>query len=163
MIAVTTKMRILVAIEPVSFRNRIDGLVRLVRSQLSADPFSGAIFIFRSRAGRDIALLRYDGQGFLLCQKRLSEHKFRWPTSTVADARSKALLAHELHTLIWGGDPASGIAAPLWRPVPIEDDAIVLPMFRPPSNPAARAPVNGYAARAHFPAAAVSSCASRSM
>jgi transposase len=159
MIAITTKMRILIAIEPVSFRNRIDGLVRLVRSQLSANPFSGAIFVFRSRAGRDIALLRYDGQGFLLCQKRLSEHKFRWPTSTVADARSKALLAHELHTLIWGGDPATGIAAPMWRPVPIEDDAIVLPMFRPPSLPVATA-LNRYAARASFSAAAASSSAS---
>ena len=134
MIAITSKMRVLVAIQPADFRCRIDGLCRLVRSRLAADPFSGVVFVFRSRAGRDIALLRYDGQGFWLCQKRLSQHTFHWPTSTVANARSKALLAGELHTLIWGGDPARGIAAPMWRPVPIEGDAILLPTHRPPPN-----------------------------
>jgi transposase len=142
MIAITPKMRISVAIEPVDFRNRIDGLARLVRSKLAADPFSGVIFVFRSRAGRDIVLLKYDGQGFVLTQKRLSQNTFPWPTSSVADEKTKRLLAHELHTLIWGGDPATGIPAPMWRPVPIEDDAIVLPLFRPPSIPAART-VNG--------------------
>jgi transposase len=149
MIAITTKMCVLIAIEPADFRCRIDGLCRLVRSRLSADPFSGVVFVFRSRAGHDIALLRYDGQGFWLCQKRISQNKFHWPTSSVADARSKALLAHELYTLIWGGDPATGIAAAMWRPVPIEDDAIMLPTYRPP--------VNAYAARTTFSAAASSS------
>jgi hypothetical protein len=148
MIALTSKMRVLIAIHPTDFRCRIDGLCRLVRSRLAADPFSGVVFVFRSRAGRDIALLRYDGQGFWLCQKRLSQHTFQWPTSSVADARSKALLAEELHTLIWGGDPAKGIAAPMWRPVPIEDDAILLPTHRPP--------VNAYAARAASAAASSS-------
>lgn len=156
MIAITHKMRVLVAIEPADFRCRIDGLCRLVRARLAADPFSGVVFVFRSRSARDIALLRYDGQGFWLCQKRLSDQKFRfWPTSSVADARSKALLAHELHTLIWGGDPATGVVAPMWRPVPIEDDAIALPTWRPP--------VHDYAAaRAAF-CAASSSAASVSI
>jgi transposase len=57
MIAITSKMRVLIAIQPADFRCRIDGLCRLVRSRLSADPFSGVVFVFRSRAGRDIALL----------------------------------------------------------------------------------------------------------
>jgi len=158
-IAITSKMRISVAIEPCDMRNRIDGLARLVRSKLAADPFSGVIFVFRSRAGRDIVLLKYDGQGFVFVQKRLSQNTFHWPTSTVADEKTRRLLAHELHTLIWGGDPATGIPAPLWRPVPIEDDAVVLPLFCPPI-PAAPAPVNGYAARANVSPAGASSSAS---
>jgi transposase len=160
-IAITSKMRISIALEPVDMRNRIDGLVRLVRSKLSADPFSGVIFVFRSRAGRDIVLLKYDGQGFVLTQKRLSEKTFPWPTSTVADEKTKTLLAHELHTLIWGGDPATGIPAPMWRPIPTEDDATVLSLFRPPSIPAAPVPVNAYAARASFSGAAASSAGAR--
>jgi hypothetical protein len=57
---------------------------------------------------RDIALLKYDGQGFILTQKRMLRGLFKhWPTSP-NDARSKMLLAHELHILLWGGDPATG-------------------------------------------------------
>ena len=71
MIQLTPHMRILVAVEPVDFRKGIDGLVRLAREQLRADPFSGSVFVFRSRRGTAIRLLVYDGQGFWLAQKRL--------------------------------------------------------------------------------------------
>src|SRR5690349_18674749 len=102
MIALTPKMRIQIAIQPVDMRNRIDGLNRIVRSVLSSDPFSGVTYVFRNRSGRDIVLLKYDGQGFVLTQKRMSRGLFKhWPTSP-NDARSKMLLAHELHILIWG-------------------------------------------------------------
>jgi transposase len=37
-------MRILVAVEPVDFRNGIDGLAHICRQQLGADPMSGALF-----------------------------------------------------------------------------------------------------------------------
>jgi len=160
MIAITTKMRIRVALEPCDMRKRIDGLCKIVRSELKEDPFSGITFVFRSRAGRDIALLRYDGQGFWVCQKRLSEKTFiHWPASPDADAKSKSLLAQELYTLIWGGNPATGEIAPLWRPVPIDPDDTMINTLRPPSVPATSPPSSPYAARAAA-AAAVSSCAS---
>jgi hypothetical protein len=40
MIHVTAQMRVLVAIEPVDGRKRIDSLVRLCQAQLGEDPFS---------------------------------------------------------------------------------------------------------------------------
>lgn len=49
MIQVTATMRILVAIEPVDLRKGIDGLAQFCREKLAADPFSGCLFIFRSR------------------------------------------------------------------------------------------------------------------
>ena len=70
MIAVMPQMRLLVAVEPVDFRKGIDGLVAVCRQRLQADPMSGAVFIFGSRNRKSIKLLVYDGQGFLLCQKR---------------------------------------------------------------------------------------------
>jgi len=116
MIQITPQMRVLVAIEPVDFRRGIDGLAQLCRSILTSDPMDGTLFIFRSRAAKAIKLLVYDGQGFWLCQKRLSSGKFRyWPTSP--DAAVGSLLAHEFQTLIWGGDPALAQAAPMWRRV----------------------------------------------
>jgi hypothetical protein len=58
-------MRILVAIEAVDGRKGIDSLARLCEERLAADPFSGSLFVFRSRRGTSIRILVYDGQGFL--------------------------------------------------------------------------------------------------
>jgi transposase len=68
MIQITAQMRVLVAIEPVDGRKGIDSLVRLCRDKLVEDPFSGCVFVFRSRSGTAIRLLTYDGQGYWLAQ-----------------------------------------------------------------------------------------------
>ena len=78
MIQITPQMRVLVAIEPVDGRKGIDSLAQLCREKLAEDPFSGCVFIFRSRSGTAIRLLTYDGQGYWLLQKRLSTNRFRW-------------------------------------------------------------------------------------
>jgi transposase len=115
-IQITPQMRILVAVEPVDFRRGIDGLARVCKEVLKADPFVGWLFVFRSRRGTSIKTLTYDGQGFWLCQKRLSSGRFRhWPGDP-ADV-SKTLEAHELQVLLAGGDPALARGAPAWRRV----------------------------------------------
>jgi transposase len=112
-IQLTAATRILVAVDRVDFRRGIDGLSQVCRAVLSEDPMDGTVFIFRSRSAKAIKLLVYDGQGFWLAQKRLSAGKFRyWPTS---GDRATRLMAHQFHTLIWGGDPTAVRAAPLWR------------------------------------------------
>lgn len=114
MIQMTPQMRILVAVEAADFRKGIDALVRVCREQLQSDPFSGCLFVFRSRRATSIKVLVYDGQGFWLCQKRLSSGRFRyWPRS--ATGAGQALQAHELQVLLMGGDPAQAKAAPTWR------------------------------------------------
>jgi transposase len=115
MIQITPQMRILVALEPVDFRKGIDGLAALCRQALSVDPLGGALFVFCSRRRHAIKCLTYDGQGFWICQKRLSAGRFRrWPTGPGGALR---LDPHQLHLLLWNGDPAKAEAAPLWRPV----------------------------------------------
>ena len=119
MIQITPQMRVLVAIDPVDFRRGIDGLSQVCRAVLSEDPMTGTMFVFRSRAAKSIKLLVYDGQGFWLATKRLSQGKFRyWPASP--EGATAPLLAHEFHTLIWGGNPSLAEAAPLWRRVSLE-------------------------------------------
>jgi len=116
MIQITPHMRILVAIEPVDFRKGIDGVAALCRQVLSSEPLGGTLFVFCSRRRHAIRCLTYDGQGFWLCQKRLSRGRFNgWPQAG-SDA-SLRLDAHQLHLLLWNGDPAQANAAPLWRPV----------------------------------------------
>ena len=115
MIQITPHMRILVAVEPVDFRKGIDGLAALCRQALSGDPLSGTLFVFCSRRRHAIKCLTYDGQGFWICQKRLSQGRFTgWPQG---DSTSLRLDPHQLHLLLWNGDPAKTAAAPMWRPV----------------------------------------------
>jgi transposase len=115
MIQITPHMRILVAIEPIDFRAGIDGLAGACRRRLEADPFSGCLFVFSNRARTAIKILVYDGQGFWLCQKRLSSGRFAfWPDAATP---SRALEACELQLLLMGGDPAQAHAAPAWRPL----------------------------------------------
>lgn len=72
MLQFTPHMRLLVCVEPIDFRNGIDGLVRICRATLAEDPFRGTVFVFRNRRATAVKVLAYDGQGFWLCQKRLS-------------------------------------------------------------------------------------------
>jgi transposase len=115
-IQVTPQMRILVAVEPTDFRKGIDGLARVCQQALGEDAFSGVVFVFRNRRETAVKLLVYDGQGFWLCQKRMSAGRFRWwPVSR--GAATKRLEAHELQVLLWGGDPSAARGAPAWRRV----------------------------------------------
>ena len=118
MIQITPQMRILLAVEAVDFRKGIDGLARSCREVLQGDPFSGHVFVFRNKRGTSIKVLMYDGQGFWLCQKRLSKGRFRcWPQGGTEGVRK--LLAHELHLLLWNGNPSGGEVAPLWKRLPM--------------------------------------------
>src|SRR5882724_498842 len=97
-------MRILVAIESVDGRKGIDGLVQLCRKRLLADPFSGCVFVFRSRRATSIRILSYDGQGFWLAQKRLSKGRFVWWPS--GSGAAQKLEAHQVQILLAASNPA---------------------------------------------------------
>jgi transposase len=118
MIQVTPHMRILLAVAPVDFRKGIDGLASVCRQVLRTDPFTGHVFIFRNKNGTAIKVFMYDGQGFWLCQKRLSKGRFSgWPGKT--DSALSPLAVHELQILIWNGNPEKSHVAPMWRPIPV--------------------------------------------
>ena len=59
-IQIAPQMRILVAIEAVDGRKGIDSLARLCQEKLQEDPFTGCLFVFRSRRGTSIRILTYD-------------------------------------------------------------------------------------------------------
>ncbi len=116
MIQITPQMKILVAVTPVDFRKGIDGLCQICRSSFGSDPFSGAVFVFKNKRGTAIKILVYDGQGYWLCQKRLSKGCFTWWPSDEGKT-VKNLIAHELQMLIWNGNPETARTAPLWKKI----------------------------------------------
>jgi len=119
MIQLTPQMRILLCVEAVDFRKGIDGLSCICRVQLEKDPFSGAVFVFINRRRTAIKLLIYDGQGFWLCQKRLSKGRFKWWPKQCSHRQIKALAVHELQLLIWNGNPSSAVVEPCWKKIPL--------------------------------------------
>jgi len=79
MIGPTGAVRVMVATKPVDFRKGAEGLAALVRETMQADPFDGAIYVFRAKRADRIKLVFWDGTGVCLFAKRLEEGKFRWP------------------------------------------------------------------------------------
>src|SRR3982751_6022792 len=116
MLQIAPQMKILLAVEPADFRRGIDGLARLCQEALRQDPFTGAVFVFRNRRGTSLKLLMYDGQGFWLCQKRLSQGRFPWWPSA-AEGSAQRLAAHQLAVLLSAGNPTRTGAAADWPPV----------------------------------------------
>ena len=113
MLQITPQRRVRVAVEAVDLRKGIDSLAPLCRDKLAADPFSGCLFVFRSRRATAIQILVYDGQGFWLATKRLSQGRFRgWPQGET----TRELQAHQAQWLFAAGN-ADLAAAPVWRKV----------------------------------------------
>jgi transposase len=101
MIAAGSATRILVATKPVDFRRGAVGLAAVVAEHLRADPYCGAIYVFRSKRADRIKLIVWDGTGLCLFAKRLDGSRFRWPR--IEDGVMR-LTAAQLAALIEGLD-----------------------------------------------------------
>ena len=115
MLQLTPQRRIFLATTPVDFRKGIDGLGAVCRQVLGDNPLEGAVYVFRNRSGTALKFLLYDGQGYWMMMKRLSQGRFHWWPST-PDARV-SLSARELMILLWNGDPERAQMAQDWRRV----------------------------------------------
>jgi transposase len=71
--------RVLLAARPVDFRKGAHSLAALAAEVLGADPFSGAVLVFRSRRADRVKILVWDGSGLVLVWKQLEGGAFRWP------------------------------------------------------------------------------------
>lgn len=115
MVQLTPQSRILLATEPIDCRKGIDGLAAVCRKVLGEQPLRGAVVVFRNRAATALKLLCYDGQGFWLCTKRLSQGRFRWWPS--GEGTSVQLAGREVQILLWHGHPHHAQMASDWKPL----------------------------------------------
>lgn len=91
----------MVASKPVDFRKGMDSLAALIMQALTCDPFTGDVFIFRSKRSDRLKLLVWDGSGLCLITKRLESGAFTWPP--VRDG-AVTLTATQLRLLFTGMD-----------------------------------------------------------
>jgi len=81
----SSTVRIFVYARPTDMRCSFNGLYALVRNQLNQNPFSGHLFLFRSRRGNYLKVLWWEGDGFAMFAKRLEKGAFQFPTIRFVD------------------------------------------------------------------------------
>lgn len=111
MLQLSPSTRIFICLNPIDFRKGIDGLAAVCRNQLLQNPISGAVFVFRNRSKTTLKILFYDGQGFWLFIKRLSQGRYKWwPSADEIDSR-------ELQILLWNGNPQGANFEKDWKKI----------------------------------------------
>ena len=127
MLQLTSLSVILVATCYVDFRKGINGLVAVCKNTLILEPLNGSLFLFYNKSRTTIKILAYDGQGFTLFIKRLSQGKFK--ANPLKDFTGKNLsldnsytncrqICHRLlQVLINNGDPTTVKFAKDWKPL----------------------------------------------
>jgi transposase len=71
-------VQVYVASTPVDFRKGATGLMALVRDG-GADPFSGALYVFRSKRADRIKAVWFDGTGYVCSPRRLRKRSSAGP------------------------------------------------------------------------------------
>lgn len=80
MISFSPQVPIYLVHKTVGFNRGIDGMCRICLELLERDPMERGYFLFLSKSRKQLRILWYDGQGFSLCTKRLSQGRFKnWP------------------------------------------------------------------------------------
>lgn len=97
------EQRIWLAVEPADMRRGFDLLAEAARQVTGEDPWSGHLFLFRSRRGDRLKILVWDGDGYVLWYKRLETGVFRLPGAAPGQ-RSLEMRASELAMLLDGID-----------------------------------------------------------
>lgn len=65
--------QIYLATAPVDFRKSIDGLSMIVVNDYACNPSDGNVYVFYNKSKNKLKLIYYDGNGFMLCYKRLEQ------------------------------------------------------------------------------------------
>lgn len=71
--------RIYLALGATDMRKSINGLSMIVQESEIGELFEGSMFVFCNRGRNIIKIIYWDHNGFCLWQKRLEEHRFKWP------------------------------------------------------------------------------------
>ena len=105
MLSLPPSVRIYLCLAPADMRRSFDALARMTQEILQADPFSGHMFVFRSRRGDRLKILYWDRDGLALWYKRLEEGVFNFPPAK--DSARVVVTPGELMMILDGIDVSS--------------------------------------------------------
>ena len=88
-------------------RKGFDSLAHLIESSLALDPFSGHLFVFRSRRGDRIKVLYWDRDGYAMWYKRLERGNVRFPVAAAQATGHVEVKAADLMMILDGVDLGS--------------------------------------------------------
>ena len=80
-------------------RKQIDGLAALVQTQFGQEMDETSLYLFCGRRADRIKALYWDGTGYILLYKRLTEKRFQWPRN---EKELKKLTQQEFRWLMEG-------------------------------------------------------------
>ena len=86
MLSLTGAARIYLYRSPCDMRKSFDALCGIVRSEMSADPLSGSLFVFVNRRRNMVKLLYWDRDGLAIWAKRLEQGYFTVPKTGVQNS-----------------------------------------------------------------------------
>jgi transposase len=119
MLSLALPGRVFLCTLPTDMRKSFDTLACLVQQELGQDPFSGDLFVFRSKRGDRLKLLWWDEDGYCLWYKRLEAGSFVLPGAderrTLVGAHGLVLRAAELALLLDGIDWAGARRQPRYQ------------------------------------------------
>jgi transposase len=95
MLSLPLPVRVYLCLTPADMRRSFDGLCRMVRDFLKADPLSGDLFVFRSRRGDRVKLLYWLGDGLAIWYRRLEKGTFVFPKSATPSGLSWSRVVSE--------------------------------------------------------------------
>ena len=104
--------RVIIRVGKTDLRRGIDGLASIIRLEYGLEPMeAGTLFLFCGTKRDRIKGLLYEGDGFLLLIKRLTDGVFQWPRNSneAMECFLQALFGESCRTKM------ENIASPFWR------------------------------------------------
>jgi transposase len=100
-------VKVFLCSDATDMRKGFDSLAHLIESSLVLDPFSGHLFVFRSRRGDRVKILYGDRDGYAMWYKRLERGSFRFPTAAAQATGHVEINAADLMMILDGVDLGS--------------------------------------------------------
>jgi len=111
MLALSANDKVFLCIGHLDFRRQVKGLIKATQEILKQNPYSRAYFVFTNKKKTSVKILHYDGTGYWLHWKILSEGKFFWPK---LDSASCTMSPMELQVLLSQGNPVQAAFREEW-------------------------------------------------
>lgn len=86
MLSLPPSVRVFLCTEPTDMRRSFDTLAMMAEHVIQVSPFSGHLFVFRSRRGDRVKILYWDRSGLALWYKRLEAGVFHFPATHATGA-----------------------------------------------------------------------------